>query len=178
MAIETLSIEIKPGYSLSIEEHKAIAVLFRQAFDEDYGPYQDAFKDPIHILGKIEDRLISHALWITRWLQLEGHLLLRTAYIEAVATDSAYRRRGYATVIMQTLAEQIQDYNLGALSPAETSLYSRLGWEFWHGPLYARRDGKWVFVKDEKAMILRTSKTPPLDLQLPLSIEWRPGEVW
>ena len=178
MAVETLSIEIKSGDILSIDESEDIAALFRQAFEEDFGPYQDVFKDPVHILGKINDRLVSHALWITRWLQPEGQPLLRTAYVEAVATETAYRQRGYATAILQNLAKQIQEYDLGALSPADTSLYSRLGWEYWRGPLYSRRGEEWVFKKDETAMILRTPKTPLINLQTPLSIEWRPGEVW
>lgn len=69
MAVDTLSIEIKTG------EPEAIVRLLRQAFEEDYRPYQNVFKDPIHILGKINGRLISHALWTTRWLKLKSQPL-------------------------------------------------------------------------------------------------------
>lgn len=178
MAVETLLIETRPGDGLSQDETEAFEALFNQAFEEDYQPYKDVFKDPIHILGKLDGRLVSHALWVTRWLKVKDQPMLRTAYVEAVATDADYRRLGYATQIMQTLAKEIQGYDLGALSPADTSLYARLGWEFWQGPLYARKDGDWVLERGESAMILRTPKTPALDLHTPISIEWRPGEVW
>ena len=178
MAVETLSIVIRPGNELSHEEREAFTALFIQAFEEDYKPYQEVFTDPIHVLGKIEDKLVSNALWITRWVKLKDQPKMRTAYIEAVATAPTYRGHGYATLIMQTLMEQIQDYTLGALSSADTSLYARLGWEYWQGPLYARKGGEWVLEAGEQAMILRTPNTPTLNLQSPLSIEWRPGEVW
>jgi aminoglycoside 2'-N-acetyltransferase I len=173
-----LSIEIKPGAALTPQEQEAIANLFRAAFEEEYQPFQAVFIDPIHILGKVGGRLVSHALWVTRWLELQGRAPLRTAYIEAVATDQAYRGKGYATQIMACLADQIQDFELGALSPADTSLYTRLGWEFWQGPLFGRKDGVWIPIPGERAMILRTANTPLIDLRAPLSIEWREGEVW
>jgi GNAT superfamily N-acetyltransferase len=178
MKDQTLSIEIISGETLTQGEQDAIARLFRAAFEEDFRPYQQVFVDPTHVLGKLAGELVSHALWITRWLELKGRGKLRTAYVEAVATDPECQGRGYATHVMQRLAEQIQDYQVGALSPAETSLYTRLGWEYWQGPLYARKRGEWILVPDESVMILRTQNTPALDLQTPLSIEWRPGEVW
>jgi hypothetical protein len=80
---------------------------------------------------------------------------------------------------MKRLAMEIADYEIGALSPAETSLYSHLGWELWQGPLFHRKEGNWLpDPQDEVAMIMRLPKTPALDLTLPLSIEWREGEVW
>jgi len=57
-----LSIEIKPGVALTPQEQEAIANLFKAAFEEDYRPFQEVFIDPIHILGKVGGRLVSHAL--------------------------------------------------------------------------------------------------------------------
>ena len=178
MTDNILSIEIKDEQALTPLEQDAIARLFRAAFEEDYKPYQQVFLHPTHILGKVAGQLVSHALWITRWLEFKDQRKLRTAYVEAVATDPEYRGRRFATQIMQRLAEEIQDFPLGALSPAETSLYARLGWEYWQGPLYTRKHGEWILIPDESAMILRTRNTPVLNLHAPLSIEWRPGEVW
>lgn len=173
-----LSIEIKPGDALSPQEQEAIANLFMAAFEEAYQPFQEVFIEPTHILGSVDGRLVSHALWITRWLEPQGQPPLRTAYVEAVATDQATRGKGYATQIMTCLAAHIQDYALGALSPADTSLYARLGWKVWLGPLFGRKDGEWIPIPGERAMILNTRNTPKLDLHTPLSIEWRAGEVW
>lgn len=178
MADQVLSIEIKPGKALTLEEQEAIALLFRAAFEEDYRPFQEVFINPTHILGKVGGSLVSHALWVTRWLGLRYQPRLRTAYVEAVMTDELYRGNGFATLVMQHLVAQIQDYDLVALSPGDTSLYARLGWAFWKGPLYGRKNREWVPTPGERVMILRTPNTPRLDLQAPLSIEWRDGEVW
>jgi hypothetical protein len=35
-----------------------------------------------------------------------------------------------------------------------------------------------VDTPDERVMILSLPQTPSLDLDLPLSVEWREGEVW
>jgi aminoglycoside 2'-N-acetyltransferase I len=172
------SIEVKPSGYLFPNEYNEIISLCSRAFEEDFTLYLQVFDDPIHILCKYEGKLVSHVLWITRWLHVEDLPLLRTAYVEGVATEEAYRRKGYATSIMQRLTDEIQDYDIAALSPADTTLYARLGWEYWQGPLYARKDGGLVLVPDETAMILRTSKTPDLDIHKPISIEWREGEVW
>lgn len=171
-------VEVKEGDTLTQHEIKEIVDLCSRAYEEPFAPYLESFKNPVHVLGKLGDVLVSHALWITRWLQIEGSLPMRTAYVEAVATEEAQRGKGYASTVMTCLADQIQDYAIAALSPAETTLYSRLGWEFWQGPLYIRKEGQWLLVPDEAAMILRTENSPELDTHAPISIEWREGEVW
>ena len=40
----------------------------------------------IHVLAYDEQQLLSHAVATTRWLQPEGLSMLRTAYVDAVAT--------------------------------------------------------------------------------------------
>jgi aminoglycoside 2'-N-acetyltransferase I len=172
------TITIRPGDSLSQSEYKEILDLCTQVFEEDYAPYLKTFREPVHVLGSLDEVLVSHALWITRWIQIGEGPLLRTAYVEGVVTEEKYRRRGYASRVMGALAVQIQGYDIGGLSPAEPNLYARLGWEYWQGPLYARKGEIKLLVPGEAAMILRTPKTPPLDLTAPASIEWREGDVW
>jgi aminoglycoside 2'-N-acetyltransferase I len=178
MSNPKFTIEVKPIASLSPMEYNQVISLCSRAYEEDFAPYLISFDKPTHVLGKLGEKLVSHALWITRWLQIENDLTLRTAYVEAVATEASFRRLGYASLVMQRLAIEIRDFDLGALSPADTTLYARLGWEYWQGPLFARLDGEWLLVPGESAMILRTPKTPDLDINLPISVEWREGEVW
>ena len=173
-----VSIEVKPGNALSQNEIHEIVDLCSQAFECDYLSFLDVFDDPIHVLAKPDGVLVSHALWITRWLEIKDLPRLRTAYVEGVATHEIYRGEGYAAAVVKRLVGEIQDYDISALSPADTTLYARLGWEYWQGPLYARKDGDWIHVPEETAMILRTPETPRLEFQAPLSIEWREGEVW
>ena len=165
--------------NLTHTESSDILRLCSQAYEEDYAPYLEAFENARHILACLDGKLVSHALWITRWLQIGRGPLLRTAYVEGVATDAHYRSRGFASMVMEHLAKEIIDYQIGGLSPAETSLYTRLGWEYWRGPLFHRKDGELIRDPAEEAvMILCLPKTPELDLTQPISVEWRQGEVW
>ncbi len=174
-----LELKIIPKIQLSAVDTTKIISLCSLAFEEDYAPYHNSFDDSIHILGYLEDVLVNHALWITRWLQIGNGPLLRAAYVEGVATVEKYRGLGYATILMEHLTEEITDFEIAALSPAETTLYARLGWESWRGPLFHRKSGKLIpDPPDESVMILQLPQTPSLDLSLPISIEWREGEVW
>lgn len=131
-----------------------------------------------HLLGLRNGELLSHLMWVTRWLQVASQPPLKTAYVEMVATAPHEQRQGYATALLEHFAPLVRDYELAALCPATEGLYARLGWRFWRGPLSVRKDGAVVPTPEERVMILPLPKTPALDLHLPLSIEWRPGEVW
>ena len=176
---DSLSLEIIPKHQLSETENSEIIALCSLAFDEAFKPYLETFDDSIHIMARLEMKLVSHALWITRWLQVEDGALMRTAYVEGVATEESCRGRGYASAVMTRLAQEIAGVELGGLSPAETTLYTRLGWEYWQGALFHRKDGRLIpDPPDERLMILRLMNTPDLDLFKPISVEWREGEVW
>ena len=171
-------IEIIPKDQLSPADLTAIIALCSRAYEEDYTPFIETFSDSVHVLARLDGQLVSHALWITRWLQVEGGPLLRTAYVEGVATEERYRGWGFATAVMQCLADAITVFDVGALCPADTNLYARLGWQFWQGPLFHRLDGVLLPDPDERVMLLHLPQTPDLDFSLPISVEWREGEIW
>ena len=174
-----LRIEVVKGQALSGDERNSIIDLCSRAFEEDFEALFETFSEATHVLGYRAEMLVSHALWVTRWLQVETDRPLRTAYVEAVATDPAHRGRGYATAVMKRVAEEIQTYDLGALSPFSAAYYERLGWELWRGPLYIRTGTGLVRTPgDEEVMVLRLPNTPALDLDAALSAEWREGELW
>jgi aminoglycoside 2'-N-acetyltransferase I len=151
----------------------------RALCDVAYGrPVFETFGGGEHLLGRQDGNLICHAMWITRWLQPRGQAPLRTAYVELVATHPNHRNRGHATAIMERVALEIADHEVGALSPATQGLYERLGWNLWRGPLFARTNVGAIATPEEQVMVLPLVRTPPLDLEAPLSIEWRPGEIW
>lgn len=173
------------GHALSRRQRAAIVKLINHAYEEDLGSLFESFPDATHVLGTIGatpnsgGTLVSHALWITRWLQIGSGPLLRTAYVELVATDEAWRGRGFASSVMRRVTEEIRDFDIAALSPFSVAYYARLGWERWLGPLLIRKEGQLLPTpEDEEVMILRLPKTPPLDLRSELSVEWREGEVW
>ncbi|MEA3441836.1 MAG: GNAT family N-acetyltransferase [Chloroflexota bacterium] len=176
---EKLKLEVIHAGNISSNLHQEILALCNKAFGEDLKPLFTTFKDATHVLGSLDTRLVSHALWVTRWLQVGNEPVMRTANIEAVATEKEYRNRGFAATVMKRVVEEIKDFDLGALSPSRVAFYELLGWELWRGPLFIRTDdGLLRTPGDEDVMILRLPRTPILDLYAPLSAEWREGELW
>jgi aminoglycoside 2'-N-acetyltransferase I len=155
-----------------------VIALCNRAYGEELRLLFKTFRDATHVLGFMEGSLVSHAMWVTRWLQPGNSPLLRTAYVEMVATKPENQREGFATAIMRRLASTISAFDLGALSPADTTLYSRLGWVFWRGPLFIRYGVNLIATSNERIMVLRLPGTPRLEMDEPISAEWREGELW
>lgn len=175
----SLRIERAATAALSASTYAALIQLCDEAYDESTADYFAAIGPGEHILGWEDDRLVSHLMWVERWLQPAGELPLRTAYIEMVATAKAARNRGYATRLLELLPPMLHDFQLAALAPATDNLYLRLGWEYWRGPLSTRRDGVLAPDPEERIMVMELPHTPAgLGRDRPLSVEWRPGEVW
>ncbi|MCG8350596.1 MAG: GNAT family N-acetyltransferase [Chloroflexales bacterium] len=177
--IDRLHIQVMRGELISDIDRRNIISLCNRAYEEDIAALFNTFVDATHVLGYFDGSLVGHALWVTRYLQAGTNPMMRTAYVEAVATEPAYRNRGFATSIMKYLVSEVQDYDLAALSPTSVTYYERLGWELWQGALSIRTEnGLLPSSREEEVMIFRLSKTPSLDLSAPLSAEWRGGELW
>lgn len=175
---EQLRIEVVPGARLTKARRAAVYAVLARAYEEDLEPLYRTLVDPIHVLASLGDELVGHAIWVTRWLQPGTLPPLRSAYIEGVATAPEMERRGIATAVMRFLQSRIVDYQLGGLSPATPLLYRRLGWEEWRGALAIRTEHGLLATPGEELMILRLPSTPPLELDEPMTAEWRPGELW
>ncbi|OYT71430.1 MAG: GNAT family N-acetyltransferase [Chloracidobacterium sp. CP2_5A] len=173
-----LTFEVVPSGSLAASSRQEIIDLCSAAYEEDFLYYLDLLPNPVHLLARHSGTLVSHAAWVTRWLQIEEDRILRTAYVEAVATAPKHQRRGYASAVMQRLTRCLDGFEIGALSPSDVRFYERLGWELWRGPLAARAKEGLLPTPGEEVMIYRLSGTPALDLNALLTVEWREGEVW
>jgi aminoglycoside 2'-N-acetyltransferase I len=135
----------------------------------------------LHFVVELDGGLASHAAVVERELWTGPHRL-RTGYVEAVATWPELQRRGLATRAMRAANEHIRDvYELGGLDSGSQGFYERLGWERWRGPTLVRTAGGEERTEEEDGyvMILRTPRSPSdLDLDAPISCEWRRGDVW
>ena len=171
-------VEVLHADQLAPEYVAEIHALCNRAYNADLEPLFRTFTDATHVIGWWGSAIVSHAMWVTRWLQPGQQPPLRTAYVEMVATEPEFQRRGFAAAVMRRLASAIDEFEVGGLCPAEPMLYSKLGWVFWQGPLSIRTTDRLISTPEEQIMILRLPKTPPLDLTLPLSAEWREGELW
>jgi aminoglycoside 2'-N-acetyltransferase I len=115
-----ISFYVAPVAGLLGQQRQAIIDLCTAAYGEDFSDIFEALPGTVHVLGYHAGVLVSHAAWVTRWLQPSGLPPLRTAYVEAVATDPAHQDKGYASAVMRHLAGQLDDYDLydlAGLSP-------------------------------------------------------------
>jgi aminoglycoside 2'-N-acetyltransferase I len=133
-----------------------------------------------HFLAYQDELLVSHALVTTRWLQTENQQLLKTAYIDAVATLPAYQGQGHGSALMRRLASDIdREYLIACLETDHETFYERLGWQIWRGPLAGRGEHGLIPTPEQRGiMILRLSQTPALDLDSMLTIECQTGRIW
>lgn len=178
--MQGLQLAIVPGDAAPADIRAEILDLCNAAYGEDLTELFGTFGPATHVLGRIGGRLVSHAMWVTRWLQPEGDEPLRTAYVEMVATHPDHQRRAYASAVMRRLVEEIsREYALAALCTGTEAFYARLGWTLWRGPLAIRRpEGGLLPTPDERIMVMAVSHRPLPDLDAPLSAEWRRGELW
>ena len=171
-------ISVVSAEELAQPEREQIVRLCSEAFDENFENMFRLLPGSTHILARVEDELASHACWLTRWLQSGSLEPLRTAYVEAVATEPSRQGKGLASSVMRRITREIEGYELGALSPACVQFYRRLGWEMWRGPTAIRTQGGLLPTPGEEVMVLRTPLTPALDTSSLITAEWREGELW
>ena len=184
----SFSLEVLEAGRLDESDREEIVRLCNEAYGEDVSHLFAAYTADAHALARVSHALVGHGMIVTRWLQAGDGSLLRTAYVELVATAVGYRNRGIGAGMMGLLAERaaLDGYDLAALCPADTGLYGHLGWKYWQGPLFIRPEKEpttdtaaLISTPEERVMILRLPGTLPLDLNQPLSAEWRDGgELW
>jgi aminoglycoside 2'-N-acetyltransferase I len=136
--------------------------------------------DGLHFMAYRDDQIVSHAVVTTRWLQPENLPILRTAYVDAVATLPAYQRRGYGSAVMRELTTHITDYDIACLKTDQVDFFEHLGWQRWRGPRAGRAADSSLIPTpaEQNIMILRLASTPPLKLDRLLTIEAQARRVW
>ena len=160
---------------------RALRAMLDAAYDGDFSD-----DDWAHALGGTHvwiegaDGIVSHGAVVPRTVVCGGQAL-RVGYVEAVATVAAQRRRGLGAEVMRHLGDLIRDrYELGVLSTGSHAFYAALGWERWRGHSFVDApDGRTRTPEDDDGlMVLRTPRSPVLDLAGPIVADWRTGDVW
>lgn len=98
---DEITFELISSEYLSAAQKQEILTICSAAYEEDFRPYLELLNNSVHLLARQSDILVSHAAWVTRWLQINEGKLLQTAYVEAVATAPAYQRRGIGSAVMR-----------------------------------------------------------------------------
>jgi aminoglycoside 2'-N-acetyltransferase I len=147
---------------LGADARSAIIHVCRTAHQEDDFIHLFSYipSGGIHVLAYDEQELVGHAVATTRWLQPEGLPLLRTAYVDAVATLPAHQGRGIGSAVMRHLASVISDYEIACLETERMEFYTQLGWEAWQGALAGRKAEVLIPTPEQEGiMILRLDRT-------------------
>lgn len=174
-----------PTADLSPDDLATVRALMDAAFGDDE---DERFTDEDwqHALGGIHfvldagGAIVAHASVVERAIEVDGRPL-RTGYVEAVATQPGLHGRGYGSMVMEAADAWIRErYELGMLGTGRHAFYERLGWVTWRGPAFVRAPDGPRRTPDEEGslLVLATPSSPPLDLDAPISCEWRPGDVW
>ena len=177
---QTPRMEVVTSAAIGPALRAELLALCSDAYEEDFTPYFDLLAPAVHLLARVDGKLVAHAAWVARELRADNlERPLRAAYVEAVAVPSALQGRGYGSKVLAAVPRLLGDYDIAALSPSEAPFYGRLGWELWQGPLACRHGTDEVATPDEEVMVLRLPRTPDtLDVSARLSTDWRPGDVW
>ena len=134
----------------------------------------------VHFVLEVDGRIVAHASVVERELHV-GDRALRTGYVEAVATAPDRQGQGFGSIVMTDATAYIREaFELGALGTGRHAFYERLGWRTWRGPAFVRTPDGSRRTPDEEGfiLVLETVMSPPLDLDSPISCDWRPGDVW
>jgi aminoglycoside 2'-N-acetyltransferase I len=135
-----------------------------------------------HVILGIDGAIVGHASVVERELHVAGRPI-RTGYVEAVAIEPGRQGLGLGSTLMERVNTHVREhFELGALGTGRHSFYARLGWQTWRGPSSVRTATGELRTPDEDGyiLVLETPSTPiqPLDLDAPISCDWRPGDVW
>ena len=171
-------------HELAEGELRAIRSLLDAAFAPDDPVFPESDWEHAlggtHFVALLDRAVVGHASVVPRELRVGG-VPLRTGYVEAVATAPELQGRGIGTLVMRAANDHIREtYELGALGTGEHGFYERLGWRTWRGEAFVRTpDGDRRTPEEEGfILVLETPSTRPLDLGLPISCDWRVGDVW
>lgn len=184
-AAESVRLRRVTTEDLTDGETLVIRRLLVEAFgaDEEERFQEDDWQHAIggmHFLAEVEGEIVAHASVVEREIHVDGQPL-RTGYVEAVATTPRHQGKGVGTQVMRDVGSYIRGrFQLGVLGTGRHGFYERLGWRTWRGPSSVRTtDGLRATPDDDGyILVLSTTSSPSLDLEDPISCEWRPGDVW
>jgi aminoglycoside 2'-N-acetyltransferase I len=172
---EAATSELTPGERLRLRA--LLDVAFDGYFtDDDW----DHALGGTHVIVEVDDIVVSHASVVPRRLELPDRAL-HAGYVESVATHPLFQRRGCAAAAMRRIERVIEEtYDIGALSTGVPDFYVKLGWEHWRGMTFVNAPQGHVRTMEEDGgvLVLRTPRTGAIDLDAPITCDYRFGDVW
>jgi aminoglycoside 2'-N-acetyltransferase I len=165
---------------MTLDELRAIRALLDEAFAGGFSDHDwEHGLGGTHVLVLEDDAVVAHGSLVMRRL-LHGGRSLRTGFVEAVAVRPDRRRAGHASTVMTALEALAPAYDLLALSSSAdgAELYRSRGWQQWRGPTSVLAPGGIERTPDDDGSVYVLPGPAVLDLDGPLTCDWRPGDVW
>ncbi|MEO7370454.1 MAG: GNAT family N-acetyltransferase [Ilumatobacteraceae bacterium] len=182
MGVETDDIRLQVGHTSAIDPTalaKARELLYR-VFDDMTEHDWEHSLGGMHTIAWHGDSVVGHASVVQRRLRHRGRAL-RTGYVEGVAVDPAWRRRGIGDRMMEELERIIAiAYDVGALGASDDAVpfYEHRGWKPWLGTTWALTPAGIVRTPEEDDDIYLHSYGPDIDFAGDLACDWREGDAW
>ncbi|EOQ62112.1 hypothetical protein F935_02892 [Acinetobacter calcoaceticus ANC 3811] len=180
-----MQFKIIAAQDLNKQQRQQIAELCFAAFNEDPWSQYAFMQNAVHLVGILDDNIVSHALWADRMFTLKDGITVKTAYIEYVTTDFNMRGKGLASKLLRYLTDVLTDlgYELAALQPEDETFYKKLDWISWWGDLYIKHETSTHLTDDYEIMLfpLSTKLKERLTHKLEddtICADWREGELW
>ena len=110
------SLRIVPSAELETAEWSALTNLCVAAFAEPWDGYWESIGPGVHVLAEDAGHgIVAHAAIVDRLLY-PGDGTLRAGYVEAVAVEPDWQRRGLGTRVMEVINRMIDErYELGSV---------------------------------------------------------------
>lgn len=164
---------------LSAAELVEVRALLDAAFT-DFGDHDWSHAlGGVHALAVEEGRVLAHGSVVPRVLH-QGERPLRCGYVEAVAVRPDVQRQGLGSAVMAALEDLAPAYDLLALSASACGvpLYRARGWSPWRGPSSVLTLDATVPTPEDDGSIYVLPGASGVDLDGPITCDWRPGDVW
>jgi aminoglycoside 2'-N-acetyltransferase I len=173
-------VEIRHTWELSAFSRRSLRELFDRAFDGDFDDTDfDHALGGLHVVvSSDEGNVVAHASVVARSMAIDD-TPQRVGYVEAVAVDPLWQRRGLGHEVMEA-AEQIiaGAYDFGALSASEAgeALYRSRGWRRWEGELGVLTPSGLTLTPDDRGGVHVFGQIGQPDGLL--VCDWRSGDAW
>jgi aminoglycoside 2'-N-acetyltransferase I len=175
-----VEIQVLHTADLGAGERAALRALLDASFEEFTDDDWDHALGGLHAIARDGGEVLGHAAVVQRQL-LHGERILRTGYVEGVAVRADRRRQGHGDALMAAVERVIRAaYHLGALAASDegAALYGSRGWLRWSGPIARLTPAGPVPTPDDDGLVHVLPGAVPLDPDLPLLCDPRPGDPW
>ncbi|KXZ71176.1 hypothetical protein AVENLUH5627_01220 [Acinetobacter venetianus] len=90
-----MQFKIIAAQDLNQQARQQIAELCFTTFDEDPWSQYAFMQTAVHMVGILDDKIVSHALWTDRIFTLNDCICIKTAYVEYVTTNEICEGKGW-----------------------------------------------------------------------------------